>query len=45
MMETVKQYDSLPAKEILQRILAAADGFVAGAEQHDDMTLVILRVV
>ena len=45
MMETVKQYDSLPAKEILQRILAAADGFVAGAKQHDDMTLVILRAV
>jgi len=42
-VETVKRCDGLPAKEILQRILAAADAFVAGAKQHDDMTLVILR--
>ena len=44
MTETVKLCDSLPAQEVLHRILAAADAFVAGAKQHDDMTLVILRV-
>ena len=43
MMETVTRCDDLPAQEMLQRILAAADAFVAGAKQHDDMTLVILR--
>jgi len=43
MMETVTRCDGLPAQEMLQRILAAADAFVAGAKQHDDMTLVILR--
>ncbi len=45
MMTTVKQCDGLPAPDILQKILAAADAFVAGAKQHDDMTLVILRAV
>jgi sigma-B regulation protein RsbU (phosphoserine phosphatase) len=44
-MEVIQQCDGLPAQEILQRVFAAADAFVAGAEQHDDMTLVILRVV
>ena len=31
------------ASEIIPRIMQAADAFVAGAKQHDDMTLVILR--
>jgi sigma-B regulation protein RsbU (phosphoserine phosphatase) len=44
MIEAVKLCVSLPAREILQRILEAADAFVAGAKQHDDMTLVILKV-
>ncbi|MGB9123294.1 MAG: SpoIIE family protein phosphatase [Candidatus Angelobacter sp.] len=44
-MEVIQRCDGLPAQEILQRVFAAADAFVANAEQHDDMTLVILRVV
>jgi sigma-B regulation protein RsbU (phosphoserine phosphatase) len=35
---------SLTAKETVKRILSAADTFVAGAKQHDDMTVVVLRV-
>ncbi|HTD21207.1 MAG TPA: SpoIIE family protein phosphatase [Terriglobales bacterium] len=35
----------LPAAELLKCILQAADAFVAGAQQHDDMTLVVLRVL
>ncbi len=35
----------LPAAELLQRILQAADAFAAGAQQHDDMTLVVLRIL
>ena len=31
------------AQEVLERILSAADAFVAEAKQHDDMTLVVLR--
>ena len=35
---------SLPAAETVKRILSAADTFVNGAKQHDDMTIVVLRV-
>ncbi len=35
--------DSCP-QEITAHIMRAADEFAAGAEQHDDMTLVVLRV-
>jgi sigma-B regulation protein RsbU (phosphoserine phosphatase) len=45
MMESVKRCSGLPAQEVLQRVFTASDTFVAGAKQHDDMTLVILRVV
>lgn len=34
----------LTATEAMQRILNSADRFAAGARQHDDMTLVVLRV-
>ncbi len=33
-----------PAREAMRRILGAAQAFAAGASQHDDMTLVVLRV-
>ena len=36
---------SLAAAEMMRRILSSADRFVAGAKQHDDMTLVVLRVL
>jgi sigma-B regulation protein RsbU (phosphoserine phosphatase) len=42
LIETVEQCDGLTPSEIIARILEAADGFVAGAQQHDDMTLVVL---
>ena len=45
MMETVKGCDGLAAQDILERVFTAADQFVAGATQHDDMTLVVMRVV
>lgn len=34
----------LNAADMLQRLFRAADTFVAGAPQHDDMTLVVLRI-
>jgi phosphoserine phosphatase RsbU/P len=34
----------LDADALVTRIFAAADAFVAGAKQHDDMTLVVARV-
>lgn len=33
------------AREVLDRLMRAAVAFAAGAPQHDDMTLVVLRVV
>jgi sigma-B regulation protein RsbU (phosphoserine phosphatase) len=37
--------DGLDAADMVTRIIAAADRFAGGAPQHDDMTLVILRVL
>jgi phosphoserine phosphatase RsbU/P len=43
LIETVKSCDGLNSSEAITRIMQAADKFVAGAKQHDDMTLVVLR--
>src|SRR6202044_2679231 len=42
LIETVKQSGEPAPSEIIARVMEAADGFVGGAEQHDDMTLVVL---
>jgi sigma-B regulation protein RsbU (phosphoserine phosphatase) len=42
---TVEQCTGLEAKDIIQRIFQDADAFVAGAKQHDDMTLVVLHAL
>ena len=44
LIELAKTCHGLPALEGMSRILAAAQAFAAGAPQHDDMTLVVLRV-
>jgi len=43
MAETIKLCSGLAPSEIISRVMQAADAFVAGAKQHDDMTLVVLR--
>ena len=45
LIEVAKTCLGLPASEVLTRILAASEAFAAGAPQHDDMTLVVLRVL
>ena len=45
MIATMGSADGLCAAETVERIIGAADSFAAGAEQHDDMTLVVLRVL
>jgi sigma-B regulation protein RsbU (phosphoserine phosphatase) len=45
LIEFAKTCHGLPAFEAMTRILAASEAFAAGASQHDDMTLVVLRVV
>ena len=43
LIETVKACDGATPSQMITRIMQAADSFVAGAKQHDDMTLVVLR--
>ena len=45
LVEFAKTCHGLPACEAMTRILAAAEAFAAGASQHDDMTLVVLRIL
>jgi len=45
LIEAVGSLGTLPATEMIGRISDSADRFVAGAPQHDDMTVVVLRVV
>jgi phosphoserine phosphatase RsbU/P len=45
LIEAVKKGSALPASDLIRHILAATDAFTQSAPQHDDMTLVVLRVV
>lgn len=45
MLEATESCASLTANEMIRRVIAAADAFAAGAKQHDDMTLSVLRVL
>lgn len=40
----VREHGHLPADELRERILREIDAFVAGAPQHDDMTMILLKV-
>jgi sigma-B regulation protein RsbU (phosphoserine phosphatase) len=44
LIATIQRCDNLSAREILEHIMDAADAFAAGAKQHDDMTITIVRV-
>jgi phosphoserine phosphatase RsbU/P len=42
--DAIRPSRSAPARDLIDRIMKSADAFVAGAPQHDDMTLVVLRM-
>lgn len=44
LIDTVRRYPSASARQLIDAIMANVDAFTAGAAQHDDMTLVVLRV-
>jgi sigma-B regulation protein RsbU (phosphoserine phosphatase) len=44
MLQAVPRRPSASAAEVLEQIFRAADEFTAGAEQHDDMTLLIMKI-
>ena len=45
LLEAARALRVAPAKAVLDRIVRSADGFVAGAPQYDDMTLIVARGV
>jgi len=45
LIDAAQSCDGLGAVETITDIMSAADAFAAGAPQHDDMTLVALRVL
>jgi sigma-B regulation protein RsbU (phosphoserine phosphatase) len=42
--KTFLECGGLTSRQIMAKIIAGADQFAAGAKQHDDMTVVVLRV-
>ena len=45
MIAEAQAHSDLNAEELLQLLFRAADAFAAGTPQHDDMTLVVLRLL
>ena len=45
MLEKLKTVTDKSASEILPFIVACADEFAAGAKQHDDMTMIVVKVI
>ena len=44
MLEEIKNVSERPAEEILNYIVERADEFANGAKQHDDMTMIVVKV-
>jgi serine phosphatase RsbU (regulator of sigma subunit) len=42
--QILTEHGDLPSEELRERILREIDAFVAGAPQHDDMTMILLKV-
>jgi sigma-B regulation protein RsbU (phosphoserine phosphatase) len=45
LLEELKRMAADPASVILHSIVASADAFASGAKQHDDMTMIVVRVL
>jgi len=45
LMESVRGCIARPAGEMIEFLMRDADAFVAGAPQHDDMTVMIVKVL
>lgn len=43
--EKIIEYAQLNPKEIIENLVRDLDDFAAGAEQHDDMTMVVMKVL
>jgi sigma-B regulation protein RsbU (phosphoserine phosphatase) len=45
LMHVIGANRALPPRDLIDRIMRTADGFVGGAAQYDDMTLITARVI
>jgi sigma-B regulation protein RsbU (phosphoserine phosphatase) len=45
MISAAQNCRALPAAQMIDYLIAAADAFAAGAPQHDDMTLVVMKLL
>lgn len=45
MIDCVRPSRELEAMPLIERLMVSADAFVAGAPQHDDMTIVVARLM
>lgn len=45
MLEELKKVYDKPSAEILKYIVECADNFANGAKQHDDMTMIVVKVI
>ncbi|MEP6703956.1 MAG: GAF domain-containing SpoIIE family protein phosphatase, partial [Acidobacteriota bacterium] len=45
MLEDLKKLMLQTSEEIVRSIVTAADGFAGGAKQHDDMTMIVVKVL
>lgn len=45
LIEAISRCHDQPANGIIDSIVRGADGFVGSAPQHDDMTLVVVKVI
>ena len=44
-MDAIRPNRAMPAATLIDRLMTSADAFVAGAPQHDDMTLLVVRAL
>jgi serine phosphatase RsbU (regulator of sigma subunit) len=42
--ELVSRYGDLPPDELIERVIRAIEQFTGSAPQHDDMTIVAIRI-
>jgi sigma-B regulation protein RsbU (phosphoserine phosphatase) len=45
LVSCVRNSGQIVSSEMIHQVMASADAFVAGAKQHDDMTIVVARIV
>ena len=44
MSDIVEEHGHLESGELRERILREIEAFVGGADQHDDMTMILMKV-